>query len=79
MSNYLNAEMETSQSSTYDSVYWSAKVAYSNRFGNSIRFANGLSDRTFNCPETRVASTIARLVAGEDPDAIAKSFSIEFN
>ena len=79
MSKYLNAELETRQSDTYDSVYWSAKVVYSNRFGNRVQFTNGLSDRAFNCPGPRVESTIARLVAGEDPDAIAKSFPIEFN
>ena len=79
MSKYLNAELETRQSDTYDSVYWSAKVVYSNRFGNGVQFTTRLSDRTFNCPGPRVESTIARLVAGEDPDAIAKSFPIEFN
>ena len=79
MSTYLDTELETNQSKTYSSVHWSVEVVYSNRCGNSIRFTSGSSDRAFSCPETRVASTILRLVAGEDPDAIAESFPIEFN
>jgi hypothetical protein len=79
MSQYLNAELETNQGSTYESVYWSAKVVKSNRFGDRIEFTQANSDRVFRCPSGRVESTIARLVAGEDPDEVAKSFPIEFN
>lgn len=62
---------------TYEGVYYQAKVIESNRTGLTIEFT-GMSDNIFNVPSNRAPSIKNLLEQGASPDDIAKSLPLDF-
>jgi hypothetical protein len=62
---------------TYEGIYYQAKVITSNRTGIQVEFT-GMSDRVFNVPTNRAAVIKAQLESGTCPDQIAKSLPLDW-